>query len=211
VLGRDQGLIASHVTDVLLQPSGMVIATPAGITVADEAGLRSMYAFHGLVNNHVYALASANGKTLAGTLGGISVLEGDRPTLRYTSANSPLKQNWVTAIVAAGNEWFAGTYGDGIVRIDTDGRLWREASQDSPIKEGTGFVVNPGAMIVTASRIYAGTLGSGLQIFDRTSRRWHASMHGLPSSNVTALAARDGVIYIGTDNGLIRVAEADIQ
>ena len=30
---------------------------------------------------------------------------------------------------------------------------------------------------------------------------------GLPSKNVTALAAGGGYLYIGTDNGLVRIAE----
>jgi ligand-binding sensor domain-containing protein len=34
---------------------------------------------------------------------------------------------------------------------------------------------------------------------------------GLPSLNVTALAARDGYIYIGTDNGLVRILERNLE
>ncbi|MGA2591307.1 MAG: hypothetical protein ABSH32_15415 [Bryobacteraceae bacterium] len=36
---------------------------------------------------------------------------------------------------------------------------------------------------------------------------WTSVTAGLPSANVTALAARGGVLYIGTDNGLMRVPE----
>src|SRR4051812_27651681 len=54
VLGRAEGLIADHVTDVILNAGRMTIATPAGLTFVDSAGSRSLYAFHGLVNNHVY-------------------------------------------------------------------------------------------------------------------------------------------------------------
>jgi hypothetical protein len=39
-------------------------------------GTHSLYAFHGLVNNHVYALgARGDGRVLAGTLGGLSLLQ----------------------------------------------------------------------------------------------------------------------------------------
>ena len=34
---------------------------------------------------------------------------------------------------------------------------------------------------------------------------------GLPSSNVTALAAGNGFIYIGTDNGLVRIPEQKLH
>jgi ligand-binding sensor domain-containing protein len=204
VLTQAQGLIANHVTDVLLRPNGMAIATPAGITIVDETGMRSLYAFHGLVNNHVYTLAAVGPKTLAGTLGGISVLEGDRPGVRYTTANSALKHNWITAIAVAGSEQYVGTYGGGIMRLTADGRL---ESLD-PLE--AGFEVNPNAMLAVGDRLYSGTLGRGLYVYDRATGRGRFTTTGLPSSNVTALAARDGVLYIGTDNGLVRVREGDV-
>jgi hypothetical protein len=48
----------------------MVLATPAGLTFVDADGARSLYAFEGLVNNHVYALGVQDKTLLAGTLGG---------------------------------------------------------------------------------------------------------------------------------------------
>jgi ligand-binding sensor domain-containing protein len=200
VLTRDQGLIASHVTDVLLTDRGMTIATPAGITIVDDGGMRSLYAFHGLVNNHVYTLAAAGSKTLVGTLGGISVLDGDRPGIRYTTANSALKHNWITAIVDTGAEQFVGTYGGGIMRLTANGL--------EPVE--SGFEVNPNAMLVVGDHVYAGTLGRGLYVYDRGNARGRFLTAGLPSANVTALAARNGVLYIGTDNGLVKVAEGDV-
>jgi ligand-binding sensor domain-containing protein len=70
VLGRAEGLIANHVTDLVVHGGGMTIATPAGLTFIDGRDRRSLYAFHGLVNNRVYALGAAGGEVLAGTLGG---------------------------------------------------------------------------------------------------------------------------------------------
>ena len=37
------------------------------------------------------------------------------------------------------------------------------------------------------------------------------STHGLPSANVTALAAANGYLYVGTDNGLVRVQEEKLH
>jgi len=51
----------------------------------------------------------------------------------------------------------------------------------------------------------AGTLSKGLLTFDRQSRRWTATATGLPSMNVTALAADRDRLYVGTDNGLVRI------
>jgi ligand-binding sensor domain-containing protein len=52
-LGRSDGLISEHVTDVAVRPDGLVAATAAGVTFLASGGPESIYAFHGLANNHV--------------------------------------------------------------------------------------------------------------------------------------------------------------
>jgi len=198
VLGRKEGLIADHVTDVAVRPGGWTVATPAGLTLLDAGGTRSLYAFHGLVNNHVYALGPGNGRLLVGTLGGLSVLEGEVVRAAYTTSNSSLRQNWISALAPVGDEWFVGTYGAGVQRLDSAGRL----SSFSDLREA--FEVNPNAMAVDARQVYAGSLGRGLYVFDRASGRWAANTTGLPSLNVTAVAVANGWVYVGTDNGLMR-------
>jgi ligand-binding sensor domain-containing protein len=205
VLTRAGGLIADHATDVLLDRGRMTVATPAGLTFLDESGARSLYAFHGLVNNHVYALARSGTRVMVGTLGGMSVLDGGAVEASYTTANSGLRHNWITAIVPAGNEWFAGTYGAGVLKLDAAGN-WQALGGATGL-----FEVNPGAMLVTDHHIYAGTLTRGLYVCERAGGRWRGVTTGLPSTNVTALAVQNGVIYIGTDNGLVRVAEDRLQ
>jgi ligand-binding sensor domain-containing protein len=204
-LTRQEGLIANHVTDVELHEDRMLIATPAGLTIIDPAGVRSLNAFHGLVNNHVYAIASEGETILAGTLGGLSVLEGGVVKVSYTTSNSRLKHHWITALVRAGDDWFAGTYGSGVLRLDAMGQ-WRSFPEASE-----AFVVNPTAMLVTENHVYAGTLDRGLYAYDRRAGRWTAIAAGLPSRNVTALAAHDGYLYIGTDNGLVRILERNLE
>jgi len=204
-LTRRDGLIADHVTDVELHDDGMLIATPAGLTIVDAGGARSLNAFQGLINNHVYAIASKGQTILAGTLGGLSVLENGVVKASYTTSNSRLKHHWITALGRVGDEWFAGTYGAGVQRLDGMGQ-WHSFAAASD-----AFVVNPNAMLVTGNRVYAGTLDRGLYAYDRRSERWTAIAAGLPSRNVTALAARDGYIYIGTDNGLVRILEQNLE
>jgi ligand-binding sensor domain-containing protein len=72
-------------------------------------------------------------------------------------------------------------------------------------------VINPNAMLATGRVVLAGTMGRGLYVMDRASGRWLARIDGLPSLNVTALAAANGLIYIGTDNGLLRVPEQRLE
>lgn len=198
VLGRKDGLMADHVTDVVFRPNQMIAATPAGLSFIDASGVRGLYVFQGLVNNHVYALAAAGDRLLVGTLGGISSVDNDTVRVNYDTANSGLRANWITAIVSAGGEWFAGTYGAGVFRLADSGR-W----EAFPDLKG-GFIVNPNAMLVTSNRVYAGSMGRGLFVFDRASSRWTNVTRGLPSLNVTALASSGGDVYVGTDNGLVR-------
>ncbi|HEU5403601.1 MAG TPA: hypothetical protein VFU86_19760, partial [Terriglobales bacterium] len=79
-----------------------------------------------------------------------------------------------------------------------------EASRDA----SRDMIVNPNAMLATDRLILAGTMGDGLYAMDRASGRWMAITEGLPSRNVTALAEANGFVYVGTDNGLVRIPEA---
>jgi ligand-binding sensor domain-containing protein len=204
VLGKREGLIAEDVTDVESYGAGLAVATPAGITFLGREGAESLYAFEGLVNNHVYALGVSQNRVLAGTLGGISLLQDKNVVRNFTVTNSQLKHNWITAIVPVGDGWFVGTYGAGVMQFGSDGRFTAFEPATRPME------VNPNAMLVTQAHVLAGTLSDGLYIYDRDTDRWRQWTAGLPSMNVTALAERDGEIYIGTDNGLVRIAERSL-
>src|SRR6185312_1352830 len=173
VLGKSDGLLSDHVTDVLTTNGGMVLATPAGLTFMDAGGARSLYSFQGLVNNHVYALADSGDRVLAGTLGGISVLDHERVVANYTTATPGLRHDWISAIVPVGNEWMIGTYGAGVIRLTGTGKF-------ESFDVGTGkFEVNPNAMLVTDSHVYAGSLGHGLYVYDRESGKWNVVSQGM--------------------------------
>jgi ligand-binding sensor domain-containing protein len=205
VLTRADGLIADHVTDIVSYRGGLALATPAGLTFLDASGARSMYAFHGLVSNHVYALGVSGDELMAGTLGGLSLLNKGDVMANYTTTNSNLAHNWITAVVPVGSDWMVGTYGAGVLGLERAGRFYSfEIGSDH-------FEVNPNAMLVTKDYVLAGTLGEGLYIYDRRSSRWSVTREGLPSLNVTALAATNGFIYVGTDNGLVRVPEQKLH
>jgi ligand-binding sensor domain-containing protein len=204
VLTKADGLIADHVTDVVPYGDGMAIATPAGLTFLDSSGARSMYAFHGLVNNHVYTLGVSGDELMVGTLGGLSLLGKGEVLVNYTAGSSGLKQNWITAVARVGDEWMVGTYGSGVVGLDRAGHF-------RSFEKATAAVeINPNAMLVTPHHVLAGTLGNGLYVYDRETMRWSILSEGLPSQNVTALAESNGYIYVGTDNGLVRIQESKL-
>ncbi|MBL8177698.1 MAG: hypothetical protein JNK48_23675 [Bryobacterales bacterium] len=204
ILTREEGLIATHVTDLVEDGAGLIAATPAGISFLTPSGPQSIYAFHGLVNNHVYTLTRLGTRLVAGTLGGVSVLENGVVAASYTTANSPLRQNWISASAAAGSDWFIGTYGAGVYRFD--GATWHSF----PDLRGQ-IEINPNAMLATSVAVYAGTLHRGLAVYGRASNRWNFVVRGLPSTNVTALTYSDGFVYIGTDNGIVRIAESGLH
>ncbi len=209
-LTRRDGLLSEHVTDVAFTRAGTVLATPAGMTFVNAAGTESLYAFQGLVNNHVYALAAdpSTDHVLAGTLGGLSMLDAEQVRRNLTASNSGLKHNWITALAQSGaGEWLVGTYGAGVMRMSAQGTF---TSIDLPAGLRRDLVINPNALLVTPTHAYAGTLGQGMLVYTAARGRWTSVTAGLPSLNVTAFAARDGELYVGTENGLVRVAEASL-
>ena len=175
---------------------------PAGKLDAGEAP-QSLYAFEGLVNNHVYALGvREDGETLAGTLGGLSLVRHETVQRNLTATNSGLKHNWVTAIVLDEKDgWDIGTYGAGVMQMSHDGTV----TALTP-----AFVVNPNAMLRTRNHLLVGSLSNGLWVETLSTGKWSDVLNGLPSKNVTALAERDGAIYVGTDNGLVKIAEESL-
>ena len=201
VLEREAGLISDTVNDVAIYGDGMALATPAGITFLDASGAHSLYAFQGLVNNHVYALATNGNQLVAGTLGGLSLLEHGEVRRNLTTATSGLKHNWITALTAVGNDSLVGTYGAGILRLGADGNVTLTDATH------TGVIINPTAMVADGRIVLAGTLGDGLMVGDSTGTHWRTITAGLPSLNVTALAIHEGVVYVGTENGLVKISE----
>jgi hypothetical protein len=197
---RDDGLIADHVSDIAVRPEGLALATAAGVTYLEPGGPRSLYAFHGLVNNHVYAVAARGRELLAGTLGGLSVIDAGAVRASYTTANSNLRHNWINAVVELDGAWYVGTYGAGVARLDESG-IWMHL----PGMEG--MEINPGAMTVSGGRLYAGILDRGLLVYEPDGQRSRFILEGLPSPNVTAVEAHSGVLWVGTDNGLVKIAE----
>ena len=210
VLTRRDGLISDHVNDIVFTGSGTTLATPAGLSFITPAGTESLYAFQGLVNNHVYALASVGKQALlAGTLGGLSVLEGGSVRRSFTAANSGLRHNWITALLPLpGGETLLGTYGAGILRFSTTGEgSPRFTPVDLPAGLPQDLVINPNALFATQRSIVAGTLAHGMLVYTVSSGRWICITAGLPSLNVTAFAEHAGRLYIGTANGLVSIAE----
>ena len=74
-----------------------------------------------------------------------------------------------------------------------------------PEEPTAGLEVNPGAMAVVGNRLFVGTLRSGVWMLDFDSRRWTKVEAVLSSDNVTAIAANDRYVFLGTENGITRI------
>ncbi len=208
---REDGLIGEAVFDVLPLAGGEVAyATNKGVTIQGAGGFRSLYAFHGLVNNHVYCLAEFQGKIAAGTLGGLSFIEDDRVIKSYTMDDSPLRHNWINALVASPETLYVGSFGGGVVAL-TGEMEWLDLS--GPMDKAN---VNPHALLLEADRLYAGVFGQGLYSLNLESGKWSACRGPLPSRNVTGLARWTGVggresLAIATDAGLIMAGPGYVE
>ena len=130
------------------------------------------------------------------------MLQHEAVQRNLTVASSGLKHNWITAIASDNNGgWTVGTYGAGVMQVSREGKV--QAMTPS-------FVVNPNAILRTRQHLIAGSLGKGLWVENLATGRWANVMQGLPSENVTALAEHDGTIYVGTEGGLVKIAEESL-
>jgi ligand-binding sensor domain-containing protein len=196
----DDGLIGEVVFDVIEMSDGaLVFATNRGVTFQTVAGWRSIYTFHGLANNHVYCLAEFDGKLFAGTLGGLSMIEGNRVTRNFTVDNSKLRHNWITSLLPVGNRLYIGTFGGGMSAINSAGDF-------IGLGPGAEYAnINNSAMIMIDNKIVSGAFAEGLMVYDPGSEKWLTGGPRLGSNNVMSLIKWDsngGRVAVGADSGL---------
>lgn len=206
VLDRDDGLIGEAVTALLVTDRHRVFATSQGITLAprNESEMRSIYAFHGLPSNRVYALGGSAERLLAGTLGGLAELEGLRVRGVTRAGPAGLAANWCSAIATSSEGIYVGTTGGGVDLVSSTGVAHLRHGA-----RGGRFSVSPGAMLLLDEVLLVGTLERGLLVYDRREGEWLDIEQPFPGAAVTALAADDEHCYLGTDRGLLRISRGD--
>jgi hypothetical protein len=177
---------------------GVAIGYAQGVLLP---GSKLLSAFHGLPGNQALALASGDA-LFVGTPSGLGAVRGRRVAWRATSSDGALPHPWVTALHVVGDVLYVGTYGGGVVRRTRAGRY-------EPFVETEGLKINAGCLAEVGGRLYAGTDGRGLWRLSEDGTRFEA-LRGvsLPSPRITALLADEGVLYVGTDEGLARLPVA---
>jgi ligand-binding sensor domain-containing protein len=202
---KSDGLIGSRVSAVCAIPGGRAYATESGLTLDNGAGLSSIYAFHGLANNHIYACVSIGDVIYIGTLGGLNAIQNRKVVKTWRPGETPLKTGWITALAVSGKDLFVGTYGGGVQKLGA-------SEQWTGYSDSIGsFEVNPGAMLVSGNLLLVGSLDKGLFIMDLSTEKWRNIADGLASQNVTAIARDANNYYIGTDMGITVIPVADIE
>jgi ligand-binding sensor domain-containing protein len=187
------------------QNRAMVLATAAGLTELSGGKARSLTAFHGLASNHLYTSAAVGHRLFVGTLAGLVELEGLTVLRTYTTSNSHLSHDWVTALADVDGTLYIGTNGGGVDALLPTGEFINFSDDIGR------FEVNQNAIHLDGERLYIGTSDRGLLVYNVSGRRWTHFSQGLPSQSVTAITSDDRYVYAGTLNGLMRIEKRVIQ
>ena len=208
----DAGIDGVAAIASLPSPAGaLALATARGLVLTDGVHARLVYAFHGLANNHVYAIATRGDRVLAGTLGGLSLvaLDGDRPRVVDSLRAGPraLHSAWVTALADSSEGTYVGTYGGGV-------QLARILSDKISIEElatPLAVHVNPGALTLDGDTLWVGTLESGLLAFDRTRHTFRRVEGVLPAADAGPILVDGDTLYIGCASGVVRASRHALE
>jgi ligand-binding sensor domain-containing protein len=171
-------------------------------------GSTLLSAFHGLPGNQALALVDADA-LYVGTPSGLGALAGRRVLWRVTAGEGKLSHPWVSALLAQEDGLLVGTWGGGLVQRHAGGRASAAASGEGgrweAFPETRGLAVSPGALASVEGRAWAGTDADGLWRQSRDRARFERVRAALPSARVTALLAEPGVLWVGTDQGVVRL------
>jgi ligand-binding sensor domain-containing protein len=206
------GLAGEQVAATATRGTRVAYATNRGVTVIDSASAgtaRSLNATFGLANHHATAVAwDVQERLWVGTLGGLSIVTPAFVVERNVVAGpAALGAAWITALVPAPGTpgMYVGSYGGGVALVAPDGKVDRLDGPWSrrPVR------VNPGALLVHEGHLLAGTLDDGLLTCDLATRRWSSARVPLGTRNVTSILWTADALWIGTGDGLVRVARAE--
>ena len=158
-------------------------------------------------NSIATVLQAADGHLWIGTSEGLVRFNGiDFVTFDRSNTQAFEQGHTISAALEdrAGTLWI-GTRGGGLVRY-RQGRFERYAAQQGI----SGQVVNALAQD-DAGRVWVGTSDAGLFACRDGSCRPYTVKNGLPGNMVRAVLAHDGVVWVGTDQGLARMRDGRVH
>jgi len=195
-VGAREGLLGARVSASAGLVGQAAYATDQGATLIDERGV-AVRLTSGVELPAGGALALAwgpGGRLFVGTAGGLAIVyEGQ--------VEQTLAVGAVVALAVGNAGVYCATSG-GLVLVKENGALERL---------GGPLSVNPGALAVEPStpgeRVYAGTT-AGLEVFEQS---WRSVRAPLPSGAVTAIVPDEAAVWIGTEQGLVRISRAVLE
>jgi ligand-binding sensor domain-containing protein len=201
--GRRNPALRGEIEDTTTLLSTVAYATHRGVIVVDGDGVESRISVEdGLPTSEVYAVAFGQGGRLyAGTSAGLAVLS---PDFSVDSGQAP-NRSWITALATSSDGVYAGTRDHGAYLVGEDGRVTELTVDLGP------FGVAPGSIWVDADRVFVGTVGRGLLVYERSLKRWRTTVDSLGSRTVTRVLGTADTVWIGTDQGLLRVPRAAVE
>ena len=180
------------------------VSTVKGLFLKENNSKRVFSTINGLPSASVFATLFAENRLFAGTMSGLAQIENGKVARVFKTSNSELKNNWITALCAAGGRIFIGTYGGGVFELLPAGEIRGFDSE-------TGrFFVNPNALVSDGERLFAGTL-SGVWCLDLTTQKWTKLKDVLPSETVLSLAVGGENLYVGTTGGIARINRSEFK
>jgi len=196
-LTKSDGLISNSVMHISAD-TALYYATSRGLMFSENGNLRAITNINGLPSSNSYTTLSARNSLFVGTLNGLAQIENGKVVRVFKDSNSNLKQNWVTALRAAGERMFIGTYGGGVFELLPSGEIRSFA-------EETGkFVVNPNAIYSDDERLFVGTL-DGVRILNLISQKWTNEKDFLPAETVLSITGNKENIFFGTTGGIAQI------
>lgn len=196
-LTKSDGLISNSVMHISANPT-IYYATSRGLMFSENGNLRAITNINGLPSSNSYATLSARNSLFVGTLNGLAQIENGKVVRVFKDSNSNLKQNWVTALCAAGERIFIGTYGGGVFELLPSGEI------RSFVEETGKFVVNPNAIYSDDERLFVGTL-DGVRILNLFSQKWTNEKGFLPAETVLSITGNKENIFFGTTGGIAQI------
>jgi Ca-activated chloride channel family protein len=186
---------ARHVNGLTRGRDGTLwLATSGGLIGLSGGDWRHV---EGLPSRIVYAVAeSADGALWAGTAAGLARITASG-IVSFSVDDGALPHRWVTALLAEDGGVLVGTYQGGITRVGPRGA--------EPLAATRSLWLNPHGITRVAGHLYAASMGGGLVTIDAAGE---TSAVALPSADVTAVQAFAGALWVGTRDGLVRLAEA---
>ena len=175
-----------------------VISTAKGLFFKDNNSRRVFSSINGLPASSVFSALFAQNALFVGTMGGLAQIENGKVVRTFKTSNSEIKNNWISALIEAGDRIFIGTYGGGIFELLPSGEI-----RSFETEAGKSFV-NPNALFSDGERLFAGTL-EGAWCLDLTTQKWSQIADILPSETVLSITGNRENIYFGTTNGIARI------